>query len=205
MKQHVMVDIETLGNEPQNGVIIAMAAIAFNMDEEIPYPLPADFGSSLSPTMFYTPIIPWQQEEDYQFVVEQETLRWWLEPSRVLQFAEFVRSNQRVSIEIAFAMWNAWLRTGTVQTKERQLWSHGVMFDCMHLSQKWPQVMAVSFNNICLYKNMRDTRTLFAAYEARYGKSPYPNQSRQRHHHPLEDSWFQAVAVQTAWKGLMHD
>lgn len=204
MKSHVMIDIETLGNQPHNGIIIGMAAIAFNMDEEIPYPLPADFEYQASQTMFYTPILAWQQEKDYQFVIEPETLRWWLDPLRVNQFAEFFCSNHRITLKTAFAQWAAWLRTEVSQVKERELWSHGVTFDCMHLSQKWPLVMNASFNEVCLYKNMRDTRTLFAAYEVRYGKSPYPNKQRERHHHPLEDAWIQAVAVQTAWKGLMH-
>ena len=205
MKQHVMVDIETLGNQPQNGVIIAMAAIAFNMEDDIQYPTEDELKGCATPSAWYKPILALQQEQDYEFIVESETLRWWLDPSRVNQLAEFFCSSRRVSIETALYSWKAWLRTGTVQVKERQLWSHGVTFDCMHLSQKWPIIMNESFNNVCLFRNMRDTRTLFAAYEARYGKSPYPSQSRQRHHHPLEDAWIQAVAVQTAWKGLMHD
>lgn len=204
MKPHVMIDLETLGNQPQDGVIIAMAAIAFNMDEEIPYPTEDEFKGRVTPSTWYMPILALQQETDYKFIVDPETLRWWLDPSRVNQFAEFFCSSQRVSIETALYSWNVWLHTNVAPLKERQLWSHGVTFDCMHLSQKWPRVMAASFNDVCPFRNMRDTRTLFAIYEETYGKSPYPNVERKRHHHPLEDAWVQAVAVQNAWKGLMH-
>lgn len=200
---HVMVDLEALGNMPQNGCLIAIGAQAFVMDEAVVYPQEACFTVCASqPMQFFFPIDIESQVKEYGFLIEGDTLQWWLHPDRSSQLDEFVGSKYKVTLREAFEKFAWWIESLCEDQAQLRLWSHGVTYDCVHLEQKWPIVMKQSFNKICPFRQMRDTRTIFDAYEERFGNSPYPAIPRVRWHHPLEDAYMQAVAVQVALKGL---
>jgi hypothetical protein len=201
---HVMVDLEALGNVPHTGILIAIGAIAFTMDNEIVYPTVDDFAVCARGANFFYPIDTVNQS-CYGFIIEDETLQWWLAKERREQLCEFINSQYKVVLRDACEKFAWWLQSVCPQQKALKLWSHGVTYDCIHLAQKWPIVLKQSFNTVCPFRQMRDTRTIFATYEEAWGRSPYPDVMRQRPHHPLEDAWMQAKAVQTAWKGLVRD
>ena len=204
---HVMVDLEALGNEPHRGPLIAIGAVAFTMvDEKITYPITEDFEVAVRNGKFYYPIGLENQYEHYGFVIDVDTLEWWLkDKERLGQLNEFIVSKYIVTLREAFEKFEWWVQTMCNDQKRLMLWSHGATYDCVHLATKWPIVLKQSFNRVCPFRQMRDTRTLFALYEKSFGKSSYPDVLRQRHHHPLEDAWMQACAVQTAWKGLLRE
>lgn len=203
---NIMIDLESLGNVPYNGVIIALGAVAFRMDEEVTYPVEHDFECSAGISKFFYPIRIVEQVQDHGFVIETDTLRWWLEtPEKTAQLNAFLSSDYRTHIRDVFEKFAWWIASIIKDPKDILLWSHGVTYDCLHLQQKWDKVMQTSFNRICPFRQMRDTRTLFDAYGRKFSdKSPYPEWVPQRKHHPLEDSYVQAIAVQTAMRGLVH-
>lgn len=199
---HVMVDLETLGNEPHRGPLIAIGAVAFIMDREILRPIDEDFEVANNDQRLYYPIGLDKQNEHYRFIIDDDTLQWWLQDdARRAQLGEFINSKYCVTLREAFEKFEWWVQTVCNDQKRLMLWSHGATYDCVHLATKWPIVLKQSFNRICPFRQMRDTRTLFAAYEEKFGKGPYTF-DRKRPHHPLEDAWVQAVDVQKAWKGL---
>lgn len=204
MQTHIMVDLETLGNSLTTGALIAIGAVAFNMHDELPYPHEADFIEAYIPFTFFRPISLVQQYESYGLRIEDDTLQWWLHPDRYQQLQAFLTSPKSVSIGTALYSFELWVASVCKKQDDLMLWSHGATYDCMHLAEKWPIVVGRSFNTVCQFRQVRDTRTIFAAYEESFGKSPYPAAQRKRHHHPLEDSWMQAKAVQIAWNGLVH-
>lgn len=202
MITHIMVDLETFGNDPKTGPLIAFGAVAFAMNEPIPYPTNEELAGGVSSQKFYFPMTLQSQLAQYKYVPDAETLEWWLAPEREIVLRNMMTSVQKQDIYTVFTHFVGWLKM--LRPQEIRLWSHGVTYDCMHLSQKWPGVMGQSFNHVCPYKHMRDTRTLFELYETRFGLSPYPKVERHHHHHPLEDAWIQAIAVQTASQELTH-
>jgi len=199
---HVMLDLETLGNAPQDGMIVAMGAMAFVMNVPVFIPEDGEYLVANNTRCFYQPIRLHTVEEEWAMPlkIEGETLTWWLEDhDRRELLVGFITSSYAVSLEDAFIELKGWLKQFG---DDVVLWSHGATYDCMHLSQKWPLIMGESFNRIIPFRQMRDTRTLFHLYEERYNKSPYPEWLSQRKHHPLSDAYMQTVAVQTAWRAL---
>lgn len=191
--QHVVVDLETLSNDVRYGVIIAIGAVSFDMATSIPIEQPSD-------KLFYRPV---ERASQVQFAMSEDeaTYGWWTntEEKRAL-LESIIHDPNRVSLASAFIEFKVWLAQ---QGKhgEIMLWSHGVTYDCMHLSEKWPIVMGKKFNDVCPYKLLRDTRTLFALYEAAVGHELFYPQPKIKHH-ALEDAIVTAVSVQHAWNTL---
>lgn len=200
---HIMVDIETLSNDIRHGTIMAIGAIAFNMIEPIPYPDEKNFSGVYANGEFYLPI-NLESQAAFGLQIDAETLRWWLSEGRSKTLLELFLSPRQESIQFVFQWFQWWCQTSCESTTP-WLWSHGVSYDCMHLSEKWPIIMKKPFSDVIPFRHMRDTRTLFALYNEKFEKSPYPEVARHHHHHPLEDAWIQACAVQTAWTRLKHD
>ena len=201
---HIMVDLEALSNDVRNGSLLAIGAIPFTMDDDIPYPNEADFIVATWEKAFYCPIDIVDQAK-YKFEIDGDTLQWWLHDDRYSQLREFINARRRQPLSIVLTMFEEWVECVCPKKDDLQLWSHGSTYDCMHLAEKWPIVMMTSFNSVCPFRQVRDTRTLFEAYTVKFpGGSPYPLFPRKRHHHPLEDAWMQAVAVQRAWKGIIN-
>ena len=200
---HVMVDIETLGNDLRTGPIIAIGAVPFTMAQPLTRrPTLADRQFAMWEQAFYVPIRLKEQLE-LGMRIEHETLQWWLQTDAKLLY-EFMTSQRAESLTAVFGKFKQWLDELCPEINDRWLWSHGVTYDCQHLAEKWPIVMGESFNRVCPFRQMRDTRTLFHLYEALTGIQPLTLIEREQRHHPLEDAWVQACAVQIAWKGLIN-
>lgn len=202
---HICVDIETLGNHPERGVIMSLGAVAFRMDapiDALDTSLPEYVKTA---TQYYSILRLKEQLETYHCEIEAETLAWWLAtPERATLLAEKLNSSAADMISIVFSEFKAWIEAAEGPTRAQptlMLWSHGVTFDCMHLSQKWPRVMNEAFTNVVPFRHMRDTRTLFALYQDRFGELP-PRVEIPVSHHALVDAWRTAVQIQLAWNAL---
>lgn len=201
---HIMVDLETFSNDARHGVIIAMGAVAFTMNGPITQPLADEYAVSTGGNQFFLPIEVAGQKE-YGLCPEPETLQWWFDDSnRSRILASYFSSVYSRSIKEVFETFEQWVQAFNIPLNNTYIWSHGVTYDCMHLVEKWPTIMGKKFD-VCSFRHMRDTRTLFAVYEAKFGSSPYPKELMEEPmtHHPLYDSYIQAVAVQVAFNGLL--
>lgn len=191
--QHVVVDLETLSNDVRHGVIISIGAVSFTMDNSVPMEQPSD-------RLFYRTVERASQLQ-LGMTEDEATYAWWTNTEEKKTLLEsIIYSSDRISLTSAFIEFGQWLAQ---QGKhgEVMLWSHGVTYDCMHLSEKWPIVMGKKFNDVCPYKLMRDTRTLFAVYEAAVGHELWYIPPKIKHH-ALEDAVATAVSVQHAWNTL---
>ena len=191
--QHVVVDLETLSNDVRHGVIISIGAVSFTMDSSVPMEHPSD-------QLFYRTVERASQLQ-LGMTEDEATYAWWTnteEKKTLLQ--SIIYSPDRISLTSAFIEFGQWLAQ---QGKygEVMLWSHGVTYDCMHLSEKWPIVMGKKFNDVCPYKLLRDTRTLFSCYETAVGHELVYVPPKIKHH-ALEDAIVTAVSVQHAWNTL---
>lgn len=203
--QHICVDIETLGNHPERGVMLSIGAVAFRLDRPIE-PLDTSLPEYVrTATQYYSIIRLKEQLETYKWEIEAETLGWWLAvPERAKLLTGKLQSSAAEQIAVVFSELGEWIKavTDAVQKKpELALWSHGVTFDCMHLSQKWPHVMKEPFTHVCPFRQMRDTRTLFALYEDCFGQLP-PRVDIPVSHHALADAWRTAIQIRVAWNAL---
>ena len=190
---HVVVDLETLSNDVRHGVIIAIGAVAFDMATSIPTERP-------STRLFYRPVERASQAQ-FDMTEDDATYGWWTntEEKRTL-LESILHAPDRVSLASAFIEFKVWFEQ---QGKygEVMLWSHGVTYDCMHLSEKWPIVMGKKFDDVCPYKLLRDTRTLFACYESAVGHELMYIPPKIKHH-ALEDAIATAISIQHAWNTL---
>ena len=191
--QHVVVDLETLSNDVRHGIIISIGAVSFAMNSSVPMEQPSD-------RLFYRPVERTTQAI-FGMVEDDATLAWWTNTAEKREVLETMLSSpQRVSLLYALTEFGSWL-SQQGRHGEVMLWSHGVTYDCMHLSEKWPIVMGKKFNDVCPYKLLRDTRTLFSCYEAAVG-FPMTYVPPKIKHHALEDAIATAVSVQHAWNTL---
>ena len=198
---HIVVDLETLGNHPMHGMIMSLGAVRFTMDE--PYT------SIIAPKNFihtnhelYMVIDMNKQQELYGWNFDAETLRWWIDSEEKVELLrQLVNNKQALHVGEAFQLLRQWISAFGGNQETRYLWSHGATFDCMHLALKWPQVMGDVLTSILPFRNIRDTRTLFALYQETFGeKVPYAPSTLR--HHALVDAMNLATAIQHAWKRI---
>lgn len=204
---HIMVDIETLSNDTRTGVMLAIGAVAFIVRQDIEPPSSGEYLIATSGNMFYLPIHLVGQKQ-YGLCVEPETVKWWMDDEIRLDLLinNYMASQYARPIKETFEIFAQWIKVFGSDRK-LSLWSHGVTYDCVHLAEKWPMIIGASFNTVCPFRQMRDTRTLFAMFEAKYGMTPYPAESKYHamKHHPLYDAYIQAVATQRALRAFLEE
>lgn len=203
---HVMIDMETLGNDIKNGMVMSLGAVAFKMDEHIDYPTDVELFSTTMPEYkkFYA-VITLESQEPLEYEIDIETMKWWFHPYRNAEINELLNHTCAIPIQAAFMQFGKWIASRVDDKKLLRLWSHGSTYDCMHLAMKWQTVLPFeSFNTVCPFRQVRDTRTIYELYESKFETSAYPTDlERKRKHHALEDAYFQARSVQIAFNGLM--
>lgn len=204
--RHLVVDLETLSNDIRHGVILSIGAMSFAMDEEIVAPADDMYQRCIDNyRYFYTTVKRMSQVVKYRFAIDPETLEWWMatdEKKALLH--ELLANPHALDIHEALLLFKQWIEHNQAvdANEEVELWSHGVTYDCMHLSEKWPVVFpGTSFNDVVPFRKMRDTRTLFAAYKAKMGAA-VEYAPTVRKHHALEDAYLTAKSIQTAWYEL---
>ena len=203
--RHVMIDIETLGNDLETGPIIALGAVAFDLEHDVAKPNEEDYVAcdkitNLSHLYLSINLVG---QREYGLYVDDETLQWWMEKGGRDQLHQIMTADGRWSLIDAFIQFQQWIRVIS-KRDELRLWSHGVTYDCLHLSTKWPLVVGKSFDDVCPFRQMRDTRTLFELYEMSVG-TPVPQIERTRKHHPLEDAYAQAVSTQAVLRYFINN
>lgn len=206
---HIMIDIETLSNDTRNGVMLALGATAFTIPQPIDAPSANMYTASVDGRHFFLPIEVAGQRE-YGLETEPDTVNWWFgSDDRCRIMASYLSSLMVRPIKCVFETFNEWVMTITPENStvgNVYFWSHGVTYDCVHLAEKWPKVMGEKFG-LCPFRQMRDTRTLFAMFETKYGMTPYPENSKYStmKHHPLFDAYIQAVATQRALRAFLEE
>ena len=167
-KKHVMVDIETMGLEP-NAAIISIGAVHFTKDD--------------MPMEFYT-AVSLKSCMDHGLSTTQSTIDWWMKQPVEARMAW--QTENAPSLLDALAKFNAWvLRVGVVS--EICPWGNGADFDLtilgsahrvLHADPPWKY-----YNHHCF----RTMKNMFRVADT-------PRQGT--HHNALDDAKHQAVHLQ---------
>ncbi len=175
MKNHIMLDLETLDVRP-TASILTIGAVKFD-----PY------GNDIeSPDCdkFYVKV-DLDSCDRIGLTIDDNTVAWWSQQSAEAQEEAFSEDG-RIPIEDAMQQlykfcWGA-----------KCIWSHGAGFDVVILEHVFNRVgRAVPWK----FWQVRDTRTIFDL-------GIDPNRPPILKHHALEDAWNQAVGVQNVIRGL---
>lgn len=204
--RQLVVDLETLGNDIRSGVILSIGAVSFDFRDETLLLPPTDCYDHCINNLnyFYTVVTRQSQVIEYGWTIEADTLEWWTATAekRELLYRLFTNPHA-LDIERAFGAFEAWVERNKDLSLDRevQLWSHGVTYDCMHLSEKWPTILYQPFTKVVPFRKMRDTRTLFDLYEAKT-KQKFPYTPSPLKHHALDDAYYTACSIHMAWETL---
>jgi DNA polymerase III epsilon subunit-like protein len=175
MKNHIMLDLETLDVRP-TASILTIGAVKFD-----PY------GNDIERPdcdKFYVKV-DLDSCDRIGLTIDDNTVAWWSQQSAEAQ-AEAFSEDGRIPIEDAMQQlykfcWGA-----------KCIWSHGAGFDVVILEHVFNRVgRAVPWK----FWQVRDTRTIFDL-------GIDPNRPPILKHHALEDAWNQAVGVQNVIRGL---
>lgn len=175
MKNHLMIDLETLDTSP-NASILTIGAVKFD-----------PFGDELKDAdmdSFYVRV-DLDSCDRIGLTTNDDTIAWWAKQSKEAQDEAF-SDGGRIDIVDAFNQLYkfAWGST--------RVWSHGASFDIVICENVFKKIgKAVPWN----FWNVRCTRTLFDI-------GINPNRPPVLKHHALEDAWNQAVGVQNVYKTL---
>lgn len=172
MATHAMIDIETLGTEPDS-VVLSVGAVKFD-----PFQLTDPHAKTL-----------WRPEIDAQSnagrSVLDDTLQWWAKQPQHIQDEAF-DEHGRITLSLFMADLNKYL------VGVDKIWCQGPQFDMVILEN--------FFDNFGHHKNwfywqISDCRTLFKLMP----RDPRKD-IQQDLHNALEDSRWQAVCVQKFYK-----
>jgi len=203
---HVMIDIETLNNDACHGVILSIGAIKFSLtnNDVLEYPPDEAFVRSGCQANHYEPWfycpISLLSSFDAGLTIEADTLMWWLSEGREVELAR-ICTGASEQITKVLNYFGSWLRQTSSYKNNLYVWSHGSTYDIVHLDNKYQSILHQK--SPFIFRNVRDTRTLFALYRDTFGKDiEWPR--KRKNHHPLEDSWAQASSASKAWYQLSH-
>lgn len=138
-KQHVMVDLETLGNN-SSSVILSIGAVAFNLN-----------GDETFTETFYSAVDP-QSCVDCGLKIDVSTIMWWMKQSDEARKAFEVAGSPIYDTLLGFANW---------YPKGAKFWGNGATFDNVILSNAYT---AVQLKKPWGYADDRCYRTVKALY-----------------------------------------
>lgn len=139
MKQHVMVDLETLGNN-NNSVILSIGAVAFDLRED------EEFTNT-----FYAVVDP-QSCIDVGLKMDVSTIMWWMQQSDDARKALDKKGDPLLGILSKFSDW---------YPKGAKFWGNGATFDNVILSNAYT---ACKMQKPWRYSDDRCYRTVKALY-----------------------------------------
>ncbi len=189
--KHVMVDLETMGLK-HNTQILTVGAVAFDpfatdlydkvYTQDGQAEINLDAVINAHPDFFYRRV----DKDSYKlpgiFTTDKSTEQWWENQNDQARY-EAKDAPDRVLLDQALMDFRKWFPGNHV-------WSHGSTFDVIILNH------AMGYYNITTpwtYSKVRDTRTLY-----KFTGVQVPTFARK--HHALYDAFYQAVAVQAAYK-----
>lgn len=170
----VMIDIETLGTEP-NSIILTIGAVKFKRS------------GGTDSNKFYKRIdIPSCRK--IGLVSNKETEEWWARQNEKVRFEALENKDNRIPIEQALKEFKTWFGTS------RYVWSHGSCFDCVILGQAFKKCgMEAPWK----FWDIRDTRTLYDL--GKINRNDMPNAGA---HDALNDCLSQIIGAQKAFEKL---
>lgn len=179
MKQHVMLDLETLATTPR-AVILSIGAVAFDY-------LP---GSSL-PTLEHGVRIVLDRDEQVRAgrVIDPGTVAWWCKQSHE---AQAVMHEKGVPVGQALTELRDYVASCTVGELDVNVWGNGSDFDNVLLRSLYEDFrMQAPWR----YHHSRCFRTLKTTFDAEY-RSAQALFANQLQHDALADAVYQAQAAQ---------
>lgn len=199
---HVMIDLETLGNGTR-ACIAQIGAVSFNPFAEM---LPEN-QSMMNPgsdghgaTFFKT--LNMESCRKAGLEIDVSTVLWWMgqnDPARkAMRDTEKMGSNIEIGLEL-FSTWYRWRNPAKV-------WSHGATFDIVILNEAFK---LLGMPSPWGFRDAMDTRTIFwlagGVPGSMWNKSCHQGSTGVGQgvaHHALDDAWAQARMVQWAIKEL---
>lgn len=208
-KWNIMLDLETLSIR-SNAAILSIGAVVFDIDDTSSLEkwlnstdrfLKAD--AYASEASFYC-LVNIQSCIDKRLAVDGSTIEYWLMAPEAARLA-IARPGGAIHIEAAISRFILWVQELAEKYGDNICWwSHGASFDLPILQNAY---IASGRGQMCNYRHMRDTRTLFALAKhaadsfdegasALYDIRPWPR------HHALYDAAWQAAKVIACYKYL---
>ena len=189
MRNHLMIDLETMGSTP-GSVIASIGAAFFDPKEDYSIDLPEDL------PMFYRNVSI-NSCLKAGLTVEEETIFWWMGQGKEARDA--LSTPKPVSIQIALRELKDfyWKQKDVLGKGPIYVWGHGATFDQPMIAAA---AKAIGTKEPWMFYNCRDTRTLYdLAFDGGKPKSAVDNTVK---HHALHDSINQIVHVQEAYRVL---
>lgn len=180
--KHCMIDIETMGNTG-TAAIVSLGAIAFD-----PYTKECEAN-------FYHNITL-ESSLRAGLTVNADTMWWWINPARA-EAAKDLLDPMPWSLKRTLHAFSEWFK----ENKLEFLWSHGSTFDAVIVENAYRAIQ-----HKCPYhwRNIRDTRTLFALVDLTTQDWEDASETCPKSHNALHDAIRQAKVVQTAHYKLAH-
>ena len=173
MATHGMIDLETLGVEPDS-VIMTLGAIKFN-----------PFTDDEPHTRLYLKCDVEEQSEKLNRTIDDNTLAWWSRQPKDIQEEAFGDHN-RVAMDKLSKQLNKWCNGLDY------IWCQGPTFDFVILQDLYKNIgKPVPWN----YWQIRDSRTLFSMMDQDPRK-----EIQEELHNALADCYYQAKCVQKSYK-----
>ena len=173
MATHGMIDLETLGVEPDS-VVITLGAMKFdpttNAEPHAPLYLRLDIE---------------EQSEKYKRSIDDNTLEWWGKQKKEIREEAF-GDHERTSMDSMTKQLNKWC------VGLDYLWCQGLLFDYAILQNLYKNIGKPTPWN---YWQIRDSRTLFALMPSDPRKA-----IQEELHNALADCYYQAKCVQQTYK-----
>lgn len=177
---HIMVDIETLGTDP-NAVIASIGAVSFNEKE-----ITGEFevNVNLHSQMRENSLVP-------KATITADTIVWWMHQAIEARMATFPKDQGKLpSIGEALQSFAEW----AADEGATHFWSHGATFDLVTLNAANVRVNGEPL--FTDFRNLRDTRTLYEIT----GVNPKTFMGEGTAHSAIDDSRAQALAVIESWR-----
>jgi len=174
MATHGMIDLETLGVEP-NSVVMTLGAIKFD-----------PFSDAEPHTPLYLRGDVEEQSEQYGRSIDDNTLAWWSRQSQSIQDEAFGEHQDRVSVQEMLRHLNKWC------VGLDYIWCQGPTFDFVILQDLYKNAQKPAPWN---YWQIRDSRTLFSMMPQDPRKA-----IQEELHNALADCYYQAKCVQQSYK-----
>lgn len=184
----VMVDIESMDMNGEDGTIIQLSAVKFDLMS----------GNIRSEFNMYVDI------DKQEMVAGSNSIRWWLEtPQKVGVLKEILRKGKTSEKEV-IQQFNNWLVNDGKSKDNVYLWGNGILDDNRVLRNKFSKYNLKSNIN---YNNHRDVRTLVDIVSEKTGMSQYnifgeSMDSKKVSHNALNDAKFQARLVSSCYRKL---
>jgi len=171
---HGMIDLETLGVEPDS-VVMTLGAIKFD-----------PFSDSEPHSPLYVRGDVEEQTEQFTRTIDDNTLAWWSKQPEEIQAEAFGEHADRTLVQEMLRALNKWC------VGLDYIWCQGPTFDFVILQHLYKQAEKPAPWH---YWQIRDSRTLFAMMP----KDPRKDIQKSLHN-ALADCYYQAKCVQYSYK-----